>query len=336
MGVRVVKIITKSLRLLESLRHPNGLFSASKKTVKTGYDKSWIRDNVYQAIGLEAIDPLLAIRTYHSLLDILLKHEGKIVWAIKNKPIHAYQYIHARYDPSTLNEIWDEWGNKQNDAVGLLLFKIGDLEKRNYRVIRNDDDRRILQKLVDYLKSVEYWKDRDNGIWEENEEVHASSIGACVAGLEKIKGTVHVDEWLIIEGKKVLDSLLPCESATKEADMALLSLIYPFSIVTEEQAQEILKRVEESLVRERGIIRYENDQYYNIIGEAEWCMGFPWLAIIYKQKGDITKYQHYLQRTLEVMNAEGELPELYYSNTNMHNENSPLGWGQALYMVAVR
>ena len=34
------------------------------------------------------------------------------------------------------------------------------------------------------------------------------------------------------------------------------------------------------------------------------------------------------------MNSKGELPELYYSNSNIHNENSPLGWAQAMYMVA--
>src|SRR3989344_4518011 len=173
-------MLMQSFRILNSIRHPNGLFSASKTSVYTGYDKSWIRDNIYTAMGFESIDPDMAVRTYHALLDIFLKHEWKIDWAIKHRPLHAYQYIHARYHPLKLTEFWEEWGNKQNDAVGAFLFKVADLMDKGINVIRDSNDERILQKLVFYLKSIEYWHDKDNGMWEENEEVHASSVGACL------------------------------------------------------------------------------------------------------------------------------------------------------------
>lgn len=325
----------KILNILTRLRHPNGLFSASKFSVNTGYHRVWIRDNIYQAIGVEAINPVQAIRTYHALLDIFQKHEGKIDWAIIDKPDYAYKYIHARYDPFTLQEIWEDWGNKQNDAVGLFLFKVGDLMDKGHQIIRTQDDKRILQKLVHYLESVEYWHDRDNGIWEENEEIHASSIGACVAGLRKISRHVYVPEWLIRKGEKTLNSVLPWESLTKEADLALLSLIYPLNIVNEKQRDEILKNIEEKLMRNKGFIRYPKDKYYNRNGEAEWTMGFPWLAIIYRKMENFVKYNFYIQKTLSAMNEKGELPELYFSNSEQHNENSPLGWSQALFLAAL-
>ncbi|MFC1733915.1 glycoside hydrolase family 15 protein [candidate division KSB1 bacterium] len=230
------------------MRHPNGLFSASRISVSTGYDKSWIRDNIYEAMGLEAIDPDMAVRTYHALLDIFLKHEFKIDHAIKQKPIHAYQYIHARYHPLKLTEFWEEWGNKQNDAIGAFLFKIGDLMDKGLKIVRDSNDARIVHKLVLYLKSIEYWKDADNGIWEENEEVHASSVGACVAGLIKISKYVDVPDELIMKGKEVLNNLLPRESETKEVDLALLSLIWPYNIVTKEQREQILANVEMKLL----------------------------------------------------------------------------------------
>src|SRR3990167_1531391 len=126
--------------------------------------------------------------------------------------MHAYQYIHARYDPITMEEILENWGNKQNDAIGALLFKIGDLEEKGIKIIRNQNDLRILQKLVYYLQSVEYWHDKDNGMWEENEEVHASSIGACAAGLKKISKIVNVSKDLIKKGKEALNRLLTRES----------------------------------------------------------------------------------------------------------------------------
>jgi len=194
-------MLQKSIFILKQMQYPTGLFAASRMTVKTGYNLAWIRDNVYAAIGLEAAQRYMELKkTYRALLDILLKHEYKIDWAIKEKPKHAYQYIHARYDPITMEEIWENWGNKQNDAIGALLFKIGDLEEKGIKIIRNENDLRIIKKLVNYLESVEYWHDKDNGMWEENEEIHASSIGACVAGLKKISKLMEVDRHCLFIG----------------------------------------------------------------------------------------------------------------------------------------
>ncbi len=317
------------------MAHPTGLLSAASKKVDTGYDKAWLRDNLYSALGFAAVqDSKQLVKTHHAILNILLKHEFKIDHAIEKKPEHRYQYIHARYHPITLEEFWDEWGNMQNDAVGQVLFNIAKLKRQGYKVIRDENDVRILQKLVHYLASIEYWHDKDNGMWEENEEVHASSVGACLAGLKAVRDVVDVPEELIEKGQDALNNLLPWESVTKPIDLALLSLIYPYSVVSESQRSQILHNVETYLVREKGVIRYVGDQYYNKGGEAEWTFGFPWLAIIFKGLGDKAKYDYYMKKTQDAMNKEGELPELYFAKSEEHNENSPLAWSQALYMVA--
>ena len=330
-------MLNKSIQILKQMQYPSGLFAASRMTVKTGYNLAWIRDNVYTAIGLEAAQKYGAVKkTLRALLDVLLKHEYKIDWAIREKPKHHYQYIHARYDPITMEEIWEEWGNKQNDAIGALLFKIGDLEEKGIKVIRNDNDLRILQKLVKYLQSIEYWHDKDNGMWEENEEVHASSIGACVAGLKKIRKFVDVPQDLIKKGEEALNRLLPRESQTKEVDLALLSLIYPYDIITKEQRDAILKNVEQKLLKGKGVIRYVGDKYYHKNGEAMWTKGLPWLAIIYKQMNNPSKYAFYMRKTLQALNEKGELPELYFADGTGHNENCPLAWSQALFVASLK
>ncbi len=329
-------MIRKSVQILKELQYPTGLFAAASRNVSTGYNLAWIRDNVYAALGLEAVkDYRRARKAYRALLDIFLKHEYKIDYAIKEKPKHSWQYIHARYNPDTFDEIQGEWGNKQNDAVGAILFKIGELEGRGIRIIRNKHDMRILQKLVKYLESIEYWHDKDNGMWEENEEVHASSVGACVAGLRKISKIVDVPKELIGKGEKALNKLLPRESETKKADLALLSLIYPYNAVNAVQRKQILMNVEKMLLRKKGVARYSGDKYYsNGKGEAEWTFGLPWLAIIYKNLNHPDKYAYYMRKCLEAMNERKELPELYYAGTEEHNENSPLAWSQAMYLVA--
>ena len=330
-------MLNQSISILKKMQYPSGLFAASSLKIKTGYNLSWIRDNVYTLIGLESAQKYnLVKKTLRALLDILLKHEYKIDFAIKEKPNHAYQYIHARYNPLTMEEIWENWGNKQNDAIGALLFKIGDLEEKGIKIIRNENDLRIIKKLVDYLESIEYWHDKDNGMWEENEEVHASSVGACVAGLKKISKIVYVENELIKKGQEQLNKLLPRESEAKETDLALLSLIYPYNIATKEQKSLILKNVEEILLKEKGVIRYLGDQYYFRKGEAQWTMGLPWLAIIYKKLNQPDKYAFYSRKTLKAINEKGELPELYYANSDEHNENCPLAWSQALFVASLR
>ncbi len=275
-------------------------------------------------------------------MEILIKHEEKIDWAIENKPTESFQYIHARFHPSTFDEFWESWGNKQNDAVGCILFRIGELEKHHKRVILKDDNHiRIVNKLVKYLDAIEYWKDRDSGMWEEDEELHASSVGACVAGLTSIARLekIEVNPELIKKGQQALDDLLPRESARKFVDLSLLSLIWPYSVVTEEQTKEILTNVEYHLQRERGVIRYKGDQYYNrnvdtVSEEAEWTFGLAWLSIIYQKRGESDKAFEYVKDLIAVDTPNG-IPELYFSNSPEYNDNTPLGWSESLFIVAL-
>ncbi|MCI0542807.1 glycoside hydrolase family 15 protein [bacterium] len=334
--------VRERLDVLRTLLMPSGLFLASEQGVPTGYDKAWLRDNFYTALAFEWAGEMDVVRNvYRAILDIFLKHEGKIDWAAQNRPHATWQYIHARYHPETFDEYWEEWGNKQNDAVGAILYKLGDLEAQDRGVIASDDNKRIVQRLVDYLASIEYWHDPDNGIWEESEEIHASSIGACVAGLKKISALpyITIPDGLIAKGEETLKKILPRESANKFSDLALLSLIFPYDVISKEAAKEILETLEYNLVKKRGVIRFKTDKYYNknIDGwseEAEWTFGFPWLAIIYHRLGEELKAREYLEKTKMLLH-DNKLPELYYSNSNKPNDNIPLGWSESLYAVAM-
>ena len=138
---------------------------------------------------------------------------------------------------------------------------------------------------------------------------------------------------LIEKGMDSLNKLLPRESKAKDVDMALLSLIYPYNIASNKQKEQILANVEKKLLRARGIIRYAGDKYYNKNGEAEWTMGLPWMAIVYRKTGRNGKYKFFMRKTFEAINGNHELPELYFANSDAHNENSPLGWSQSLLLV---
>lgn len=337
------KLIKKHLKILKSLQADSGLFLASSKNVNTGYDKSWLRDNFYETLAFEVVgDWDLVEKTYDAILKIFLKHEAKIDKAIESKPKYTHEYIHARFHPETFEEFWEEWGNKQNDAVGCILFRIGELETHHKRSILNTQDKvRIIQKLVNYLESVEYWHDPDSGMWEENEELHASSVGACVAGLSAVLKLpqIKVPINLIERGEDSLHKLLPRESEKKFVDLSQLSLIWPYDVVNEHERTEILKNTEYHLLRDHGVIRYKGDRYYNknrdgISEEAEWTFGLAWLSIIYKKLGDIKKANAYLKSVKDVDTPKG-LPELYFSNSLEFNDNTPLGWSESLFIIAM-
>lgn len=337
------QLLDKHLKILKGLQYESGLFSAAGHEVGTGYDKSWLRDNFYETLAFEIVGDWDTVEhTYRAILGVFLKHEDKIDWAIENKPTESFQYIHARFHPETFEEFWESWGNKQNDAVGCILHRIGVLEKHHKRsILKSNDHIRIVNKLVKYLQNIQYWLDRDSGMWEEDEELHASSVGACVAGLKAVHELPHIEVpyQLIRRGQRSLSALLPRESERKFVDLSLLSLIWPYEVVNDEQRNEILVNVEYHLKRERGVIRYKGDQYYNknpdgVSEEAEWTFGLAWLAIIYEKIGNFQKAQELLKDLIAVDTPNG-LPELYFSNSPEYNENTPLGWSESLFIVAL-
>ncbi len=327
------------------LRKPTGVFTASAHSVATGYDKAWLRDNYFTVLGFLETGDIETVRgTAKALLWVFTKHKDKINWAIQNRPQETWQYIHARFHPESFEEYWEEWGNRQNDAVGEVLDLIALLELRGVPVAETGDEREMVQKIVDYLVRIEYWHDADNGIWEEWMEIHASSIAAVVAALKKCSQiswlTVPVDA--IERGESALRTLLPRESQQKFTDLALLSILYPFHEATEAEANEILRNVEYHLTKDKGVIRYKTDRYYNhnkIDGwseEAEWCMGLSWLATIYAERGNRERALYYLARARETITPNGLIPELYYSHSDTPNDNTPLGWAESMYVVALK
>jgi phosphorylase kinase alpha/beta subunit len=117
--------------------------------------------------------------------------------------------------------------------------------------------------------------------------------------------------------------------------------MFPYNVVTDAQRQEILRNIEYHLSRDKGVIRYKNDRYYNVnedgwSEEAEWTMGFPWLSIIYRDMGDHERADYWLEKARTARDTEGKLPELYFSHTDTPNENNPLGWSEALYVIALK
>lgn len=340
-------MLRESYEVLDRLRLPHGLYLAS---TSDQYAFVWLRDTVYMSLPYLDKPGGMYEKAFHRILDLFREYEWKLDIIAKQKPTFEWEYVHARYSADEVREIHTQpWGHVQHDMTGAILYGIGIGEARGRTVVRSAKDLEITGKLVKMLESVEYWRDPDNGMWEEERELHASSVGACVAGLEAVKDLVRVPETLIDKGREALNALLPGESGSKPADLAQLSLIYPYRLLAGEQAETVVRQVESELLRERGVIRYCGDSYFSALEwaygrdrgrsfyrdtEAEWTFGLPWLALCWLELGDPDKARDYLRRTEEVMIEPGVLPELYYSGTSEPNPNTPLGWSSAMYILA--
>lgn len=338
--------VSQSYAILDSGLLESGAWIAANGSL---YRRIWLRDNAFITMTYKDKHCNTYERTYHTFLDIFRKYEWKIDYHLKVKPVHQHEFIHPRYTADTLEEITDEpFGNCQFDALGLVLFGIGEGERVGKRVLRDEKDREIVQKLVYYLEKCEYYNLPDNGAWEEYRELKSSSVGACVAGLMSVRDIVYVPSNLIQKGYQVLGGMFPYESQTRHVDMIQLSLIYPYNLVFGEDAKRIMDRIESYLVRDKGVARYECDSYYCVPEherqwhnpsiykgiESEWPLGFAWLSLAAQTMGDIEKAQYYINKVEEVMTEDGGVPELYLANSDTYNENSPLFWANAKYIQA--
>jgi phosphorylase kinase alpha/beta subunit len=154
--------------------------------------------------------------------------------------------------------------------------------------------------------------------------------------LKAVRQIAYVPEDLIENGERTLAYLLPRESTTKETDLALLSLIYPYQLVSRGMAKLIVNDVSQKLEREHGVIRYQGDLYYNENDkEAEWCFGFPWIGMCYAMLGEDEKAHEYWEKTQRIIPPDGQVPELYIGG-NRPNGNTPLAWSVAMTMILKR
>ena len=318
--------LNRAVDVLDRMRLTNGAYTAS---TSNDYYFVWIRDVVYTVLPFLNDSSDRYEKAYHALFDLFCSYEWKIDIHTKKKPKYHFEYIHSKYS-TDLKEIPAEWGHAQNDAIGAFLWGIGEGFRNGKKVIRDDDDLRIVQKLVHYLECLQYWQAADNGMWEENMEIHASSIGACVAGLNAVKMLVNVSDELVKKGEETLRFLLPRESEMKSTDLALLSLIFPYRVVDRIIALKIITNVTSDLERTYGCIRYKNDQYYNEGSEAEWCFGFPWLGLCYLELGMFKHSIGYIEKTKKIIPDNFEVPELYIGGRNVPNGNTPLAWSVSM------
>ncbi len=322
-------------------RLQNGLFCASSAThsdiAETGYQNVWIRDNVHVAHAhLVLGDAFAASRNASAIMRFFTRHQSRLDRLLDGSldPTPAANRPHVRFNGATLDELPEQWAHAQNDALGYFLWLYCKLVRQEHLHFC-PPHREVIASLVHFLELIEYWQDEDSGHWEETRKIEASSIGTVVAGLQELDQVlgltgeeqafaelVHpIDrqqvQSLLERGREALQEILPWECRQpppleREADAALLFLIYPLRVVDDATADAILENVRTHLQAEHGIRRYLGDSYWcadykkllaaNIRTsdfsedtstrdallkdgeEAQWCLFDPIVSIIYGER----------------------------------------------------
>jgi GH15 family glucan-1,4-alpha-glucosidase len=313
----MIEGMDKDFAVILSQQLPNKLFVAGG----ADYNKVWIRDNVYVALAFaEAGRHKEAAEIYSGLCRFIELYEPLL--SRTDYPVKEAELLHPRFDVSG-GLVAEHWSNKQHDAVGALLYGLG-----TSQVPLSKSEQRIAQGLVHYLELCRYWKDLDNGMWEEKAALHASSLAACIKGIEAVSSFCQHDSDSLKKAKQTLDRLLPNESVIHPVDMALLSLIWPYGY----KHRDIVELIEFELLREYGVIRHVGDTYEaNGKTEPQWVMGLPWLGIAQFELGNIQKAREYLAKT-ERLYTDNGLPESYLAH-NRVSIHTPLAWSHALMIV---
>lgn len=292
--------------------------AAAEDAKNTGYQYVWVRDNVYVAYAhyLMGADQQAAA-TLNALMRYAKKfrHRFEVIIEQPKRRHQVMQRPHIRFDGKRLEELDEDWEHAQNDALGYFLWlycKLALADETASLIKLDPQSYDMLVVFARYFEAIDYWADLDSGHWEEGRKVAASSIGAVVAGLQQLQQLyrqrpMHSTAWLesrsdvggdrpswdgsalitrLIEaGQQAIDSILPWESrepadCARRDDSALLFLIYPLEVVSDEQADAILAGVGDRLTGYYGIQRYPFDSF--------WCRDFQDLD----QSIQTAKYTH--------------------------------------------
>ncbi|MDJ0734020.1 MAG: glycoside hydrolase family 15 protein [Nostocaceae cyanobacterium] len=381
-----------------------GLLPASTAITAHGdYTDAWVRDNVYSilavwglALAYRKVDEDKG-RTYELEHSVIKLMRGLLFAMMRQAhKVERFKYtqslldaLHAKYNTTTGDIVVgdEEWGHLQLDATSIFLLMLAQMTASGLQIIYTLDEVNFVQNLVYYIGRA--YRTPDYGIWERgnkinhgNPELNASSVGMAKAALEAINGinlfgvrgsqasVIHVLPDEIARARTTLESILPRESASKEIDAALLSIIsYPaFAIEDVELRKRTRKDIIDKLEGKYGCKRFLRDGHQTVLEdtkrlhyepwelkqfehiECEWPLFFTYLFLDGLFEGDSEQIKHYQERLQSlVVKRDGLqlLPELYYvpkknieaeklapqSQPRLPNDNIPLVWAQSLYFL---
>lgn len=251
------------------------------------------------------------------------------------------------------------WQAFQPDQNGSVLWSIYDHYKQNLNNALKY--RGLIEKLADGLCNI--WNG-DNftiitqNLWEEdytfpkNKTNHTYSLAACCHGLRCASKIIKNEKWVKVsdEMKSKIDEsykdyLLRLNGELKDStiDSSMLGLVYPFKIYDpkDEQVLNTIKKIEENIVKNNCVYRYEKDLYdgyrYSGVdarrGSGFWPILNFWMSIYYSVKNQRKKALDYFLTVVD--NVKDFIPEQIFFN-NIQKSPKPLAWSHSMLIISAK
>jgi phosphorylase kinase alpha/beta subunit len=386
---------------LSRLSKEAGLLPASTaKTVHGDYAHAWVRDNVYSVLGIwglaaahrrqnfkpERAEMLegAVTRVMRGLLGAMKAQAPKVErFKQTQDPLDG---LHAKYDADTGKPVVEDdgWGHLQIDATSLFILFLAQMSAAGLKIIETRDEVDFIQNIVHYISPA--YRIADYGIWERGRknndgvvEINASSVGVAKAALEAIDGmsllgpdypAILVPSDDIARARETLQVLLPGESASKETDAALLTIIgWPaFAIDDKVLVGHTRTRILDRLAGRYGCKRFLRDGHQTAVEdehrlhynagelskfaniESEWPLFFTYLLVdaeMHEDRRSSDAWADRLAPLFQEVDGLSLLPELYIvpedgveaearapgSQDRVPNGNVPLLWAQSQWIL---
>jgi GH15 family glucan-1,4-alpha-glucosidase len=255
----------------------------------------------------------------------------------------------------------------QPDQTGTLLRAIYEYSKSNKLPLVA---KKIINKSTEGLISVwqdDHFKIPTEDLWEERiahprfKNNLTYSLAACSAGLEKASEIVSNKKAKIIakQMKELIDRAYDKESGyffrrfggtiagDKNLDASMLGLVWPFEIIKPSDPRMIntIKAIEEKITNERGVFRYQFDEYEGEIeatdlhykmGAGAWPLLTFWMSIVQNKMGNRKKAEKYFWLILNQIDKDLLMPEQIFPKKDPRVGVKPLLWSHMMFIHTVK
>lgn len=350
-SLKTQKILETSKQVLLDLALPNGAIVAANTDheyyprTAGNYRYVWPRDAAYICVAADYLGLKIQEPYFKWLEDRPedFKKEGILLQNYStNGKLHADQFQPDQMG-SSLWAIWHHFKNNLSDAT-----KYETLIKRLADGICNQ-----WTGTYFFKNTCDLWEEGHRQTSTKMENNFTYSLAACASGLkkalaifpnnknwhktaeemrEKINESYNEKFGYFVRNHGKIDD--------PNMDASLFGLAWPFEIVepSDERITNTIKRMEEKIIIDGGIHRYEMD-YYDGEGSSQegsgaWPLLNFWMAIYWKLAGNQEKAERYFNWVIRKTEDNNLIPEQIFEDFRENKGICPLGWSHAMFAIA--
>ncbi|MBW6440696.1 hypothetical protein K0B03_01530 [Patescibacteria group bacterium] len=347
---KIKKLLESSKRVILDCALDNGAMVAANSAMKyypqeaKNYFYVWPRDGAFNCMAANLVGIENIQENYFDWL--LNRAEGRKETGL----------FYEKYHPNGLKAL----EKFQPDQTGSVIFSICKYFKNNLEGVKKYRD--LIIRSADAL--CENWKADHfelitNDLWEERltfpdlKDNFSYSLASCIAGLtsaDKLYPNKKYQEISTQMRKILLEEIERNGYVTRtfgkindeRVDASSLGLIWPFEIIDAqgEIANKTIEKIEEKLVKDYGVYRYENDEYdgwmhemhHRKKGAGYWPLLNFWMSIVLCKMNRRNDAEKYYQQVIKSI-GDDFIPEQIFTN-DIQKSVSPLCWSHAMFIFA--